>query len=184
LVHVLNKSLMELSTQQSPWKATFKSGLILGLIFTIYNLTFFYLDLYFKPFRGLVWMPIVLILLFIFIKQFRDNHRGGFATYGQALGAGVVISIYYAVIAGFFVFVLYNFIDDGMVAKTLASQEGMLVQKGIPDGVIDTQMKMYGKIMTATLIPIFQIVNSILGGTIASLILALFVKKEGNPLIE
>jgi hypothetical protein len=82
------------------------------------------------------------------------------------------------------VFVLYNFIDEGMVAKTLAVQEGAMVERGMPDASLETTMKMYEKIMTPTLIPIFQVVNSILGGTIASLILALFIKKEGNPLLD
>jgi hypothetical protein len=173
-----------MTTQQSVWKATLNSGIILGLLFTIYNLLFYYLDLYFKPFRALIWIPVLLIILFLFMKQFRDNHRNGMVTYGQALGAGAVISIYYAIIAGLVVFVLYNFIDDGMVAKTLAVQEAGMVERGMPDASIDAAMKMYDKIMTATLIPVFQVVNSILGGTIASLILALFIKKEGNPLLD
>jgi len=173
-----------MTTQQSVWKANLNSGIILGLVFTIYNLVFYYLDIYFKPYRALVWMPIILIMLFLLMKQFRENHRNGMVTYGQALGAGVVISIYYAIIAGLVVFVLYNFIDDGMVAKTLATQEGAMVEKGAPQASVDAAMKMYEKIMTATLIPVFQVVNSILGGTIASLILALFIKKEGNPLLD
>lgn len=173
-----------MTTQQSTWKANLNSGIIVGLIFTIYNLVFYYLDIYFKPYRTLVWIPIIIVLFFIFMKQFRDNHRNGMASYGQALGAGVVISLYYALIAGIVVFVLYNFIDEGMVAKTLATMEGGMVEKGMPDASIDQAMKMYEKVMTATLIPVFQVVNSILGGTIISLILALFIKKEGNPLLD
>lgn len=173
-----------MTTQQSTWKANINSGIILGLIFAIYNLVFYYLDIYFKPYKGFVWMPIIIVLLFLFIKQFRDNHRNGMVTYGQALGAGVVISIYYALIAGLVVFVLYNVIDEGMVDKTLANIEGTMVERGVPDAALGQSMKMYEKVMTATLIPLWQVVNSIIGGTIVSLILALFVKKEGNPLLD
>ena len=173
-----------MESQTSVWKANLNSGIILGLTGTVYTIVFYYLDLLFKPFRGYIWIPILLVALFLLMKQFRDNHRNGFASYAQALGSGVVISLYYAAIMGVMVYLLYAVVDDGLVAKQIAFTENTLADKGMPEEAIDMAMQFNRKLMTPLFLSLGQFVNSFLGGTIASLIIALFVRKEGNPLID
>jgi hypothetical protein len=173
-----------MESQQSVWKANLNSGIILGLAGVIYTIVFYSLDLLFEPYRGYIWMPVVLVALFLLMRQFRDNHRNGFVTYGQALGAGVVISLYYAIIMGLMIYVLYGLIDDGLVAKQIAFTENTMAERGMPDETIEMAMQFNRKLMTPVILSLLQVLNSFIGGTIASLIIALFVKKEGNPLID
>jgi hypothetical protein len=173
-----------MESKESVWKASLNGGIILGLIGTIYTLAFYYMDLLFKPYRGFVWIPILLVMLFILMKQFRDNYRGGFATYGQAFGSGVVISLYYSVIMGIMVYVLYGVIDTDLASKQIAFTESTLIERGMPEASVDMAMQFNKKLMTPAILALGQVLNSFIGGTISSLIIALFVRKEGNPLID
>ena len=168
----------------SIWKANFNNGLIMGLIAVVYSLVIYFLDLSFNTYQGYVFYVIQVVILYILIKSYRDNFRYGYLTYVQAVGAGVVISIYSAILTAIFVYILYAFIDTGLVNKQLAFFEESMVKRGLPQAAIDTAMKMQIKIIKPTIIATLSMFGSILWGTILSLIIAIFVRKEGNPLVE
>jgi len=82
-------------------------------------------------------MIIQLALLFYFLKSYRDNFLHGYITYGQSVSAGTVIFVYYAVIMGIYVYILYAFIDTGLIEKQLAFTEGEMLKKELPQAAID-----------------------------------------------
>jgi amino acid transporter len=108
----------------------------------------------------------------------------GQITFGQSVGAGVIICLYYAVIMAIFTYILYAFIDTGLTAKQMALAEEMLVKKGMPQATIDTAMAMQAKFMKPGIMALFVIFGSMIWGVILSLIISIFIKKEGNPLID
>jgi predicted aspartyl protease len=116
--------------------------------------------------------------------SYRDNYLHGQISYGQAVGAGAVISLYYAIMMAIFTFILYKFIDTGLTAKQLALAEEMLSKKGMPQASIDTAMQMQAKFMKPGIMSVFVIFGSAFWGIVFSLIVSIFVKKEGNPLID
>jgi hypothetical protein len=170
--------------QTSIWKANLNSGLILGLITIAYSLVIYFLDLTFNTYQGYVFYVIQAIILFVLIKSFRENYKHGFITYGQAVGSGVIVSLYTAIIAAIFIYILYAYIDPDLVNKQLAFVEEALIKRGLPQATIDDSMKMQKKMLTPGIMAPLSIFGSMLSGTILSLIVAIFVRKEGNPLIE
>jgi len=70
------------------------------------------------------------------------------------------------------------------MAKQLAFTEELYAKRGMPQEAMDTALNMAKKFQK----PIITAISGILGGTffgtIISLIVAIFVKKEGNPLID
>ena len=118
------------------------------------------------------------------VKSYRDNFLRGYITYGQAVGAGVVISLYSAIVMAVFSYILYTVLDPGLTAKKLAFLEEMMLKKGMAQATVDTTMKMQEKLQTPLISSILSIFTGVLGGTILSLILAIFLKKEGNPLLD
>jgi hypothetical protein len=108
----------------------------------------------------------------------------GMINYGQAVGAGVVICLYYAIIMAVFTYILYALIDPGLINKMLALSEEESLKRGLTQEQIDMTMKITKKIMTAPVLTIFSIFGNMFFGTILSLIVAAFVRKEGNPLID
>ncbi len=118
----------------NPWKTNLSNGLILALVGIVYSLVMYFLDLTFNPIQGYVFMVIQVALLFFLLKSYRDNYMHGQITYGQAVGAGVIICLYYAVIMAVFTYILYAVIDPGLVGKQLAFAEEAMVKKRSASG--------------------------------------------------
>ena len=168
----------------SVWKANLTNGLILGLAGIVYSLVIYFLDLSFNKAQGLVFVLIQLILLFFLLKSYRDNYLHGQITYGQSFGAGVIICLYYAVIMTLFTYILYTVIDTGLLSKQLAFTEEAMMKKGTPQASIDAAMAIQSKIMKPAIIAPLSIFGNMLWGVIISLLVSIFIRKEGNPLID
>jgi hypothetical protein len=168
----------------SVWKANLTSGLIIGLVGIVYTLVIWFMDLTFNKFQGYIYFALLIFLLYYFIKAYRDNYLGGYITYGQAVGAGVIISLISAIVGAIFTYILYTFIDPELSAKQLAFTEEMYVKRGMPQEAMDTALNMAKKFQKPIITAISGIFGGVIFGTIISLIVAIFVKKEGNPLID
>ncbi len=173
-----------MDTNVSPWKANLNSGVIIALIGIVWTLGAYFMDVLLSPAQGYVYLVVFAVLLFIFVKSYRDNHLGGFMTYGQALGAGVIIALYAAIIGAVFAYILYTVIDPGLIEKTLAITEQKLIDKGMPEAAIEQGMSINKKIMTPPIMAAMSIVQGVFMSFLIMLILSIFLKKEGNPLID
>jgi hypothetical protein len=166
------------------WKANLVNGLILGLLGVVYTLVLWFLDLTFNKNLGYIFILVEVVILFFLVKSYRDNYMHGMITYGQALGAGVIIFLYATIISSIFSYLLYAVIDPGLMAKGLAAQEQGFLDRGMTQEQVDAALKVAAKMMKPAIsMPIGLVVNMFFG-LIVSLIVAAFVRKEGNPLIE
>ena len=129
------------------WKVNLTNGLILGLAGIVYSLVIYFLDLYLNKTQGYIFMLIQVALLFYLLKSYRDNFMHGQISYGQSVGAGVIICLYYGIIMAIFSYILYAIIDPDLVAKQLALAEEAMVKKGAPQAAIDAGMAFTAKIM-------------------------------------
>jgi hypothetical protein len=166
------------------WKANLTNGLILGLAGIVYSLVMYFLDLSLNKTQGYIFILVEIALLFFLLKSYRDNFKHGFITYGESVGAGVVISLYYAILMAIFIYVLYSVIDPGLIKKQLAMAEEIMQKKGIPEAAMEQGMKFQEKIMTPVVMSLISILGNMVWGVVLSLIVSIFIKKEGNPLIE
>jgi hypothetical protein len=166
------------------WKANLTSGLILAMIGIVYTLVMYFLDLTINKTQGYVFLLILVVALFFLVKSYRDNYLHGYITYGQAVGAGVVIFLYYAILTAVFTYILFAIIDPGLIDKQLAAAEELMAKRGIPQEAMDAGLKIQKKMMKPEIMAPISIFGNMLYGVIMSLIVAIFVKKEGNPLID
>jgi hypothetical protein len=166
------------------WKDNLVNGLILGLIGVVYTLVIWILDLSFNKNIGYLFLLVEIVILFFLIKSYRDNHMHGTISYGQALGAGVIIFLYSTIITSIFSYLLNTVIDPELMQKGLAAQEQVLLDRGLTQEQVDQALKVAAKMMKPAIsIPIGLVANMFFG-LILSLIAAAFVRKEGNPLVE
>ncbi|MDP4224226.1 MAG: DUF4199 domain-containing protein [Bacteroidota bacterium] len=168
----------------SVWKVNLTNGLILGLVGIVYSLVMYFLNLTFSRTQGYVFLLVLIVLLYFLVKSYRDNYLYGYITYGRAFGSGEIIFLYYSIIVAIFTYILYTVIDTGLIDKQLAFTEEMMQKRNIPQEALDAGMKFQKKIMKPGIIAPFSIVSNMFIGTIMSLIVAIFVRKEGNPLID
>jgi hypothetical protein len=166
------------------WKANLTNGLIMGLTGIVYTLIIYFLDLTINKVQGYVFMVVLVVLLYFLVKSYRDNYMHGMITFGQALGAGLIIFLYYSVIMALFTYILYTVIDPDLTGKMLAAGEEAMVKKGIPQAQIDAGMAIQVKIMKPAIMALIGILSSMFTGFIISLLVAAFVRKEGNPLVD
>jgi len=166
------------------WKENLTNGLILGLIGVVYTLVMYFLDLTLNKIQGYVFLLILIVTLYFLVKSYRDNYLHGYMTYGQAVGAGVVIFLYYSIIIAIFTYILYAVIDPGLIDKQLAAAEELMAKRGLPQEAMDAGLKIQKKMMKPEIMALMGIFGSMLSGVIMSLIVAIFAKKEGNPLID
>ncbi len=166
------------------WKTNLTNGLILGMVGVVYSLIMYFLNLSLNKPQGYVFILIQIAILYFLLKSYRDNYMHGQITYGQSFGAGVIICLYYAVIMAIFTYILYAIIDPGLVAKQLAMAEDAMVKKGAPQAAIDTGMAFTAKIMKPAIMAPISILGNVFWGAIISLVISIFIRKEGNPLID
>jgi hypothetical protein len=166
------------------WKANLSSGLILGLEGVAFSLVLFFLDLSLNKSVGYINVPIQIVLLFFLLKAYRDNYLHGQMTYGQAVGAGAVIFVYASIIMAVFTYLQWAYIDPGLAQKSLAMSEEAMVNKGVPQAGIDAGMAFTAKIMKPGIMALFTVIMGMFFGIIYTLLTGIFVRKEGNPLID
>lgn len=170
--------------KRSVWKETLNYGIIMGLIGVGMSVLTYMFDLMLKTW--IIWPSLLIsvLVLFFLLRSYRDHYNNGYITYGKSVGAGVVMNIYSAIITAIFVFVLYSFIDPGLIDKSLAMTEQKLVERGIPDSAIDQAMQMQAKLMKPWFTTLMSTISSVFYGLILSLIVSLFIMKKGNPLLD
>ena len=166
------------------WKANMQNGFILGLTGVVYTLLLYFSDLLFSAPLGYLSFLIYAVILFFLIKSYRNNYLHGYITYGASLGAGVIIFLYFSIIYAVFIYILYKFIDPGLTAKKLAFIEEMIVRRNPPQQALDAAMALQRKLNAPEFSAPLSIFNSMFIGTILSLIVSIFTRKEGNPLVD
>ncbi len=170
--------------KRSVWKDTLNYGIIYALITIVFSVLTYMFDLTFKTWIILPSLLLSIIVLYFLLRSYRDHYNGGYISYGKSLGAGVVISVYAAVITAIYIYVLYAFIDPGLIDKSLAVAEARLLEKGLPEAAIEQGLAVQAKMMKPWFTSLMGIINGIFYGFILSLIVSLFIMKKGNPLLD
>jgi len=170
--------------KRSIWKETLNYGIILGLVSVGFSVLSYMFDLTFKSWIMAPTLLISLAVLYFLLRSYRDHYNNGYISYGKSVGAGVIINLYAAVIGAIYIYVLYAFIDPGLVDKTLAFAQEKMIAKGIPESAIDSATAMQAKMMKPWLQALMSVLNGVFFGLLMSLIISLFVMKKGNPLLD
>jgi hypothetical protein len=168
----------------SVWKANLNNGIILGLAGIVFTLVLWFTDQTNNNKIGYIWFLVLAVALYFMIKAYRDNYLRGFITYGQSLGAGVVIMLYYAIISAIFGYILYKFLDPGLIDKMIIAAEEAMIERGVPESAMEQGLNVQKKMMTPAFMSAMSIFSTMLVGTILSLLISIFTRREGNPLID
>jgi len=170
--------------KRSIWKETLNYGIILGLVSVGFSVLTYMFDLTFKTWIMLPSLVISLAVLYFLLRAYRDHYNNGYIAYGKSVGAGVVINLYAAIITAIYVYVLYAFIDPGLVEKSLAFAQEKMIAKGIPEEALDAATAMQAKMMKPWIQAISSVFYGVFFGLLISLIVSLFIMKKGNPLLD
>ena len=164
-----------------------KVGMMYGLIFGVsligISLLFYVLstDLQSKI-PQVASYAALLVSLIIGIKSYRDKDSGGYISYGKSLGTGILISFFGSIIAAFYTYIFFNFIDPSMVDKLIEMSQQQMIDKGMSDDQVEMAISMTRKFMTPTWMFFFTILSYTFMGFIFSLLVSVFTKRnQENP---
>ena len=157
-------------------------GLMLGLALVVYTLILYVTDLLItKNFAiGLVNYVIIIAGIILGTKKLREVQNGTIS-YGQALGTGVMVSLFSSLLVGIFSYLLYSVIDPDLINQTLALMEERFVSQG---KLSEDQIEMILERASEGMTPMRMVIGSVFTftflGFIFSLITSAFLKKEAS----
>ncbi|MEX1189938.1 MAG: DUF4199 domain-containing protein [Bacteroidia bacterium] len=157
-----------------------RHGVFLGLALILIQTIFYLADIRLDSGLGYLTYLVLIGGLFLAIKSYRDQFNSGFLSYGRAVGYGVLVALLAGIISGVFTFILYEFIDPNLIDKLLMESESKMLDSGIAEEQLDMAMEMNKKIITPGFLTIMGILGQTFMGLVFSLVLAVFLKKEGN----
>jgi hypothetical protein len=164
----------------SPYKNAFRYGLYLGLISIIISVLLFLFGL--QTVQGPQYLQFVLVIITVIFgtRHHRDAELGGYISYGRALGTGLLICFFSALISAVYWYPYVSFIDAEFLPRMLELQEEELIKAGVPDDQIEQTMPIYAMVFKPLPFTLLSIFMMTLMGFVISLITSAFLKKE-NP---
>lgn len=133
--------------------AAIKGGLIIGLISIIITMLMYVIDASLMvDWKFSLGLFIISIFLYVFIgKKYRNEYTEGFIKFGEAFKFIFIAAICSSILSGFFMILLYNFIDPELpeiiTEKVLQNTESMMETFGTPEEAMDEAMEQVEKDM-------------------------------------
>lgn len=154
-------------------------GVILGVVLIVISMLMYVLNLSNQSFSQYLSLFVILVGIILGILNYRKNINGGYITYGQSLGSGVLIGLFSSVIVSVYTIIFFKFIDPGMITEILnKAEENMLEQNpNMTDEQLGVAMSYTRKFMNPFVMAITAILWSTFMSFIASLIISIFTKK-------
>jgi hypothetical protein len=166
--------------KQSMLKPAMNYGLIIGVFLVAFSVIQWSLNLMLN--KTMSWSIYILMIgcIYIFTKKYRDDHLNGYISYGKALGFSVLSLAFASFIFGFYNFVLYKFIDPGLVDMLIEKSREQMLESNteLSEEQIDATLSISKKFMTPAALFIGTMLSTVFFGFIISLITSIFVMKK------
>jgi len=166
----------------SPFPTGLKYGVILALISILITVILYVTGMLTNPMAssilGMLSLVAYIAVIALAIKSHRDQNQNGYITLGQAVGVGIITALVSAFIGGIFNYILYGFIDPGLMEELISMQEDSMAESGMPEEQIEAALQ-YAQMFTN---PAMQVVSALCMGSccggVVSLIAGLILKNE------
>jgi len=155
-------------------------GAIAGFAIIIVYLILYFLNFQKNYFSEIIIYIVLISIIVIGTKQYKNTVLSGNISYGKALGTGTVISLFASIIVAFYMFIFLKFIDSDSIAKILSAMEDNMYQQGLPENQIDESIETIKKFTTPFTMTISTVLTYTFLGFLFSLITSAFLKKKSN----
>lgn len=171
-----------MENKRSQNKIAMTYGAIYGLASVVVFLLFYFIgtDIQSKAPQYLSYL-LLAIFIFIGVKSYRDQDRGGFISYSHSLGTGTLIGLYGGIISGAFSVLFFRYIAPEMIDQIIAAAQENMAQKGMTEEQMQMGIEYTRKFTTPLWLFLFSIIGSTFIGFLLSLLISVFVKKEDTP---
>lgn len=122
-------------------------------------------------------LPVVIAIYWFALKTVRDERPNQTISYGQAVGAGAVISLISSALSAVYSFIHVAFINTSFVDYQIEVLRSKWVEQGLSDTQMEQAEKMTRMMMGPLPSSLVALVMGFIFGLIIVLILAAFVKR-------
>ncbi len=155
-------------------------GLYTAAAYVMVSLLYYALDIYRITWLNYLSYIILIAGIVLATINFRDKINGGFISYGKAFLTGLYISLLTGIIFALYTWVYYTYIHPNGIRELIELTEQAMVDRGMSDDMIDTQLEMSARFMKMPLLNIVAFVGMFVWGIIFSLITSAFLKKNDD----
>ncbi len=153
-------------------------GLILGIVYSIYQLLLFFADLNTNKTFGSISYIIIIALIIISTKYYRDKVLNGTISYSRALGFGVMTTLVASIIIAIYTYLFTTVIDPNAIEKMLLAIEEELIKQNMSDDQIEMVLNYQKMFLKPMILSILEVPGTTFTGFIIALITSIFLKKE------
>jgi drug/metabolite transporter (DMT)-like permease len=156
-------------------------GLIIALVIIIIAIVVWIFNL--ESAHWIQWInrAAYFVVLYFCLKNWRDKYNGGYIRYGQALSAGILFMFFASVIYAFYNVIYLTWLDPNAVEKMLNIMEEEYYKRGFTEEQISAAMDFAAKLRGPGMQFFSVIIGTTFVGVILSLILSIFIRREGDP---
>ncbi len=170
--------------QKSTFIPALQFGLLTGLAMIVYTLIMYLAGVDMKSSWNLIGYLIFIGGLYWGITNIREKQLEGVMSYGKAFGVGFQIAFFTAILVGIFTFFYLKYIDTAALSNTISEAENKILSSNpnISDADLQKALDMMKMFATPVLRAIIGFIWFLISGTVFSLIIAIFAKREDRTL--
>ena len=177
------------TTKKSLFSLSLYYGLILGAILVVINLLYYILDVNmfnfgFAAVSLLISVAVVVLVLLIGIKSYRDKSLGGEITFSTCFISGLIMGLIGFVISALYSFVFYKYFEPDLLAESFEKFVEMMENMGLPDEQLDEVIRRSADKFNPEAQLRSQMISGGIIAVIMSLIVSAFVKKQSSAYKE
>jgi len=170
--------------QKSTFFPALQFGLLTGLAMVVYTLVLYLAGVDVHSYWNLLSYALFIGGLLWGITSIREKQLEGVMSYGKAFGVGFWITLFAAVVLGIFAYFYLKDINPGALADATAKAEDKILASNpdISDADLQKALGMVKVFTNPIMSAVTQFISNLIAGTIFSLIIAIFAKREDRTL--
>ena len=153
-------------------------GGIIGGVILLHSVVLHIMNATFSTYGQVMAYLLPIGLLTYALYTYRKEYLGDAMPYSRGLGMGVLFSVVYAMISTAYLIVLVKFIDPNYLELVRQMAEEKMLKKGLNEEAIEQTMEMSERFRSLGFMTIAGFFGIIFMGTVYSLIIMIFLKKE------
>ncbi|MBN2524025.1 MAG: DUF4199 domain-containing protein [Bacteroidales bacterium] len=170
--------------QNNQLRHTLNYGAIIGGTITLYEFMLYIFGMTNNKALENVTLFLFVLGVYITIKRFRDIESGGVISFKRAFSTGFLTCLFIGIIGTLYTYIQMKYLSPHLLDEIMEMSQERLLSRGISDNQVELQTSIMEKMITPGFIALTSLFSSVFWGTIASLILAVLLKREENPLLK
>ncbi len=170
--------------KKSTFMPALQFGLLTGLAMIVYTLIMYLVGVNMHSSWNLIGYLFLLGGIYWGMSNIREKQLDGVMSYGKAFGVGFWIAFFAALLLGIFTFFYLKYVNTAALANGISEAENKILASNpnISDQALQKALDMVKMFATPVLSAITGFIGYLIAGTIFSLIIAIFAKREDRTL--